>query len=244
MLEIENIHVRYGRVRAVRGVSLRVDEGEMVCIVGPNGAGKSTTLRSIAGTLTPTEGTIKLQGRSITGNAPENIARMGLSLVPEGRNVFTQLTVEENIRLGSQMRRDRARVEEDFQRMLSIFPFLQNKLSTPGGKLSGGEQQQLVIARALMTGPRLILLDEPSLGLGPMIVDTVYETLSALRDQRMTLLVVEQSTHRALENSDRVYIMRRGQIELEGKSSDLTDEELEKAYFGFDEAALDERTHF
>ena len=244
MLEVEDIHVRYGRLRAVRGVSVRVDEGEMVCIVGPNGAGKSTTLRSIAGSLTPTAGTIKLQGRSIAGHAPENIARMGLSLVPEGRNVFTQLTVEENIRLGSQMRRDRSRIEEDFQRMLSIFPFLRDKLSTPGGKLSGGEQQQLVIARALMTGPRLILLDEPSLGLGPMVVDTVYETLRALRDQRMTLLVVEQSTHRALENSDRIYIMRRGQIELEGKSSELTDEQLEQAYFGFDETAVDERSHF
>ena len=142
--------------------------------------------------------------------APETIARLGLSMVPEGRHVFTQLTVEENILLGSQMRRDRKQVRADFERMLESFPFLRGRLSTPGGKLSGGEQQQLVIARALMTSPRLILLDEPSLGLAPMVVDTVYEILKGLRDEGITLLVVEQSTHRALENGDRIYIIRSG----------------------------------
>ena len=239
MLEVENLHVRYRRLRAVRGVSLTVGEGEIVCLVGPNGAGKSSTLRSIAGLHPPAEGDIRLGGRSVTGLAPETIARMGLSLVPEGRHVFTQLTVEENILLGSQMRRDRKQVKADFERMMESFPFLRGRLATPGGKLSGGEQQQLVIARALMTRPRLILLDEPSLGLAPMVVDTVYEILKGMRDDGITLLVVEQSTHRALENGDRIYIIRSGQIELDGRCSELTDERVEQAYFGFGEAAAE-----
>ena len=236
MLEVENLHVHYGRITAVRGVSLNVNEGEMVCIVGPNGAGKSTTLLTIAGAQGATEGAIRLGGTSVIGKSPERIARLGISLVPEGRHVFTQLTVEENIRLGTSIRKDRDQIEGDFQNMLKHFPFLAGRLKTPGGKLSGGEQQQLVIARALMTRPRIILLDEPSLGLAPIIVDTVYGILHTLREQGITLLVVEQSTHRALENADRIYVLRRGQIELHGKSGELSDEELERAYFGFDEA--------
>ena len=235
MLEVQNLHVHYGRIPAVRGVSLDVKEGEIVCVVGPNGAGKSTTLSTIAGTQAPTEGSIRLGDHSVVGRSPENIARMGISLVPEGRHVFTQLTVEENIRLGTSVRKDRDQIESDFEEMLQHFPFLSGRLKTPGGKLSGGEQQQLVIARALMTRPQIILLDEPSLGLAPIIVDTVYSILHTLRDQGITLLVVEQSTHRALENADRIYVLRRGQIELHGKSADLTDTELEHAYFGFDE---------
>ena len=245
MLEVENLHVHYGRIPAVRGISINVNEGEIVCVVGPNGAGKSTTLLTIGGALSPTEGDIRLGGASIVGRSPENIARMGISLVPEGRHVFTQLTVEENIRLGTDMRKDRSEIEADFQSMLTHFPFLAGRLKTPGGKLSGGEQQQLVIARALMTRPQIIVLDEPSLGLAPIIVDTVYSILHTLRKQGITLLVVEQSTHRALENADRVYVLRRGQIELHGKSGELNDDELERAYFGFDETA-EEKTevHF
>lgn len=213
---------------------MSVDKGEIVCVVGPNGAGKSTTLHTIAGTLTPAEGSVRLDGASIVGEAPEKIARMGISLVPEGRHVFTRLTVEENIRLGSQMRNDRDRIESDFDGILTYFPFLRERLSSPGGKLSGGEQQQLVIARALMTRPKIILLDEPALGLGPIVVDTVYGILHTLRSDGITLLVVEQSTHRALENADRIYVLRSGQIALHGKSKDLTDEEVEQAYFGYD----------
>lgn len=234
MLEVDNLHVRYGPIPAVRGVSVSVGKGEIVCVVGPNGAGKSTTLQAIAGNLTPAEGTVRLDGLSIVGEAPEKIARMGISLVPEGRHVFTQLTVEENIRLGSQMRKDRDQIESDFERILTYFSFLRERLSTPGGKLSGGEQQQLVIARALMTKPKIILLDEPALGLGPILVDTVYGILQTLRSDGITLLVVEQSTHRALENADRIYVLRSGQITLHGRSNDLTDEELEQAYFGYD----------
>ncbi|MED5534760.1 MAG: ABC transporter ATP-binding protein [Pseudomonadota bacterium] len=233
MLEIKDLHVRYGNIPAVRGVSLEVNKGEIICVVGPNGAGKSTTLLTIAGAQSSTQGSILLAGESIAGQSPENIARKGISLVPEGRHVFTQLTVEENIRLGTGMRKDRDQIESDFHNMLNHFPFLEKRLKTPGGKLSGGEQQQLVIARALMTRPEIIMLDEPSLGLGPIVVDTVYSILHTLRDQGITLLVVEQSTHRALENADRVYVLRRGQIELQGKSSELSDEEVERAYFGF-----------
>jgi branched-chain amino acid transport system ATP-binding protein len=226
--------VSYGRVPAVRGVSVRVAAGEIVCIVGPNGAGKTTTLETIAGTLSPTAGAIRLDGAAIAGQAPETIARMGVSLVPENRHVFTQLTVEENLRLGSQMRRDRERIEPDFERVLGHFPFLRERLGTPGGKLSGGEQQQLVIARALMTAPKLILLDEPALGLAPLIVATVYDILRTLRGQGITLLVVEQSTHRALENADRIYVMRSGEIVLHGRSDTLTRDEVEEAYFGYE----------
>jgi branched-chain amino acid transport system ATP-binding protein len=233
VLVVDDLHVHYGRVPAVRGVSVNVDRGEIVGIVGPNGAGKSTTLLAIAGVLTPTQGTIRLDGRSTAGATPEAIARMGLSLVPEGRHVFTQLSVEENVRLGAQMRTDRAEVEHDFKRMLTEFPFLQSRLSSPAGKLSGGEQQQLVIARALMTRPTLMLLDEPALGLGPLVVETVYRILRGLRDSGITLLVVEQSTHRALENADRIYVIRSGSIKLHGRSADVSDAEVEEAYFGY-----------
>jgi branched-chain amino acid transport system ATP-binding protein len=235
MLEVDGIHVHYGRIAAVRGVSLSVRAGEIVTLVGPNGAGKSTTMMTIAGALGPTQGSIKLNGQSLVGKSPENIARLGVSFVPEGRHVFSQLTVRENLHLGSDMRKDRQKVEADFERVLGYFPFLRARLSSPGGKLSGGEQQQLVIARALMTNPKIILIDEPSLGLGPIIVDRVYEILRALRMAGHTLVLVEQSTHRALENADRVYLLRSGQIVLQGQSKDLTDKELERAYFGFDD---------
>jgi len=237
VLAVTDLHVGYGRVPAVRGISVGVEAGQIVCLVGPNGAGKSTTLLAIAGILTPTQGSITFDGASIVGVAPEEIARKGLSLVPEGRHVFTQLSVEENIRLGTQMRADRDEIEVDFKRMLAEFPFLQSRLSTPAGKLSGGEQQQLVIARALMTRPRLILLDEPALGLGPLIVETVYRILRSLRDSGITLLVVEQSTHRALENADRIYVIRSGKIQLHGRSAELSDVQVEEAYFGYARAA-------
>lgn len=234
MLEVNGIEVRYGRTAAVRGGSFSVGAGELVCIVGPNGAGKSTTMMTIAGALTPVTGTIKLSGVSIAGLAPERIARLGISFVPEGRHVFSQLTVEENLRIGSDMRRDRESIAGDFEQVLRHFPFLRDRLSTPGGKLSGGEQQQLVIARALMTRPKVMLVDEPSLGLAPLMVDRVYEILRRLRDEGNTLLVVEQSTHRALENADRIYVMRNGEVVLHGRGDELTDKELELAYFGFE----------
>jgi branched-chain amino acid transport system ATP-binding protein len=166
---------------------------------------------------------------------PERIARLGISLVPEGRHVFSQLTVEENIRIGSDMRKDRDNVAADVERVFEHFPFLRKRRSTPAGKLSGGEQQQLVIARALMTRPKLMLVDEPSLGLAPKIVDRVYEILKELQAEGNTLLVVEQSTHRALEVADRIYVMRNGRIVLDGRTAELSDAQLAQAYFGFEE---------
>jgi branched-chain amino acid transport system ATP-binding protein len=237
VLEATGLRVYYGRIPAVRSVSVSVQKGEIACIVGPNGAGKSTTLRTIAGVLRPTKGDVRFEGQSIVGKPPEEIARLGLSLVPEGRHVFTQLTVEENIRIGSTIRRNKSAVERDFERVVDYFPFLGERLSTPAGKLSGGEQQQLVIGRALMTGARFILLDEPSLGLAPIVVDTVYDIIGRLRSEHITFLVVEQSTHRALEHADRIYVLRSGEVQLHGNARELTDAQLEQAYFGFDESA-------
>jgi branched-chain amino acid transport system ATP-binding protein len=233
MLEVVNLHVHYGRIQAARGISLNVTAGEMVCVIGPNGAGKSTTLTTIAGATSPSSGEIRLSGASLVGQPPESIARLGVSLIPEGRHVFTQLTVKENMFIGTAMLRDRRALQTDFELMLEHFPFLQSRLSTLGGKLSGGEQQQLVIARALMTRPKIILIDEPSLGLAPLMIDRVYEILLALKKAGTTLLVVEQSAHRALENADRIYVLRGGRVQFHGKASELTEATLEKAYFGF-----------
>ena len=234
MLEVADLEVRYGAVPALREVSLTVAENELVGVVGPNGAGKSTLLLAIAGALAPASGQIRFDGEDIGAQSAENIARLGLSMVPEGRRIFTQLSVEENLRLGTQMRRDRDRIERDFRQMLEVFPVLGERRSSPGGKLSGGEQQQLAIARALMTRPRLVLLDEPALGLAPMVSDAVYATLHRLREeQALTLLLVEQSTHRVLDNADRVYVLRHGRIELEGASERLDEEAVERAYFGY-----------
>ena len=234
MLEVDRLDVRHGAVRALRDVSLAVAENEIVGVVGPNGAGKSTLLLTIAGALQPAGGAIRFRGEAIGAAAAENIARLGISMVPEGRRIFTRLTVEENLRLGTQMRRDRDGIERDFRQMLDLFPVLGERRSAPGGKLSGGEQQQLAIARALMTRPRLVLLDEPALGLAPLVIEAVYATLHRLRaEQALTLLLVEQSTYRVLANADRVYVLRHGRIALEGPSADLDEKAVERAYFGY-----------
>lgn len=237
MLEVEDIHVSYGRVAALRGVSLRVDEGEFVCILGPNGAGKSTTLAAIAGGMRPHRGAVCLDGALLSGKPPETICRLGVSLVPEGRHVFATLSVEENLRIGSYQRRDRVRIETDLERALDLFPRLRERLSQPAGRLSGGEQQMLVICRAMMTRPRLMMIDEPSLGLAPKIVDQVYEALLDRRRQEgVTLLVNEQSSERVLKFADRIYVLRSGSIRLEGRASDLSDgAAIMSAYFGFED---------
>jgi branched-chain amino acid transport system ATP-binding protein len=235
MLEVADIHVHYGRLAAVRGVSLTVAAGEIVCLVGPNGAGKSTTLLTIAGVLTPTQGTVTFDGSVVTGLPAEAVARRGLSMVPEGRRVFSSLTVEENLRIGTYGRGDRAAVERDLARIYDEFPILAGRRSMRAAKLSGGEQQQLAIGRALLTGAKLLLVDEPSLGLAPMMVERVYDILRDVREKRgVTLLIVEESTERAVDVADRVYVLRRGLIELEGTSGELADgERLHEAYFGF-----------
>lgn len=235
LLEVQNLTVRYGDLVALRRASITVSEGEVVCIIGPNGAGKSTTLATIAGGVTPVSGDVRLDGRSIIGQRPEQIARLRLSLVPEGRRVFGTLTVAENLQIGGYMLGDRAAARSDMERLLTHFPRLRERLHYPAARLSGGEQQMLAVARAVMTRPRLLLVDEPSLGLAPMIIDQIYEILLELRRrEKLTLLLNEQSSARILKFADRVYVLRSGTVQLEGRAADLRDgEAIRHAYFGF-----------
>ncbi len=237
MLRIDDIHVHYGQLAALRGISLEVGKGEIVTIVGPNGAGKSTLLLTVSGVLTPTKGAVFFNNELIVGAKPEKIVRKGISLVPEGRHVFTKLTVEENLRLGMNIRKDKKEAEKDFEKVLESFPKLKDRLKSSGGGLSGGEQQMLVIGRALITKPKLMTVDEPSLGLSPNIVDNVWEILKELREKNgLTLLIVEQSTDRAIQASDRIIILRNGRIQLSGLTAELSDgKKIEQAYFGFEE---------
>ena len=234
VLEVSELWFSYRRVPALRGISFDVRASEVVALVGPNGAGKSTTMKVVSGLLSPDRGTVRLDGGDIGRRSPEQVARLGVSLVPEGRHVFTRMNVRENLELGTVMGRADA---AHWDGVLDHFPFLRGRLDTPAGKLSGGEQQQLVIARALLTRPRLLLLDEPSLGLGPRIVDLIYEILAALRESGLTLLIVEQSLERVLDVADRIYVMRSGAIALSGRSADLRESAgLQQAYFGIDAA--------
>jgi branched-chain amino acid transport system ATP-binding protein len=234
MLIVENLYVQYGRVAAVRGVSLKVEAGEVVCLAGPNGAGKSSTLLAITGMVAAAAGSVHFDGSALKGLRVDDIARAGISLVPEGRHIFGTLTVEENLRIGGVARKDRDAVEGDLKRLLEQFPILRERLRTFAGKLSGGEQQQLAIARALMARPKLMLVDEPALGLAPQMIERVYDTLLSLRRDGLSLLIVEQSTERAMHAADRVYIMRNGEITFAGGTDGSIRESVEKAYFGFD----------
>jgi branched-chain amino acid transport system ATP-binding protein len=238
LLEVDGIHVRYGDLVALRGVSLTVAEGEVVCIIGPNGAGKSTTLAAIAGGVLPFEGDIRYRGDSLLGRQPEAIARLGLSVVPEGRHIFGSLTVAENLEIGGHIHGDRAGARADREKILDLLPRLRERLTYPAGRLSGGEQQMLAISRAVMTRPKLLMVDEPSLGLAPLIIDQIYEILLDLRrTEGLTLLVNEQSSNRILKHADRIYVLRSGRIQLEGRAADLADgEAIRRAYFDFDEA--------
>ena len=233
LLSVENMHVHYGRVPAVRGVSIGVGEGEIVCVVGPNGAGKSTTLLTISGVLRPTDGTIAFDGASIVGLTPEAVARRGISQVPEGRHVFTTLSVEENLRVAAHGRGGfllRQRTRPDFHR---LFPTLADKLDRPAAGLSGGEAQVLALARGLEARPRLLLLDEPSLGLSPKLVADVFDLIRRLREEGLTILMVEQNVGRTLGLADRAYVLESGRIALEGSASELlSDSRLVATYLG------------
>jgi branched-chain amino acid transport system ATP-binding protein len=233
MLTVESLRVRYGRVTAVRDVSLHVNDGELVSLVGSNGAGKSSTLLAIAGAIAPAAGTITLDGETISGRSPEAVARAGLSFVPEGRDVFAQLTVEENLRLGATRRGKDPGIEEDIERGLERFPVLRRYFRSNAGRLSGGEQQQLVIARALLSKPRLLLLDEPSLGLAPQMVELVLTVVDELRAAGTTILLVEQLAEQAVELADRSYVLRNGEVVASGTASELASQiDLESAYLG------------
>ena len=235
LLAVDNITVRYGRLTALRGISLKISEGEVLFVTGPNGAGKSTLLNTIAGVVPSISGSITMDGAEVTGAPPEQIARRGFSLVPEGRNVFGALSIEENLKVGAGMRTDRQKVADDLESVYHEFPMLAERRHAAAGMLSGGQQQMLVIGRALMTSPRLMAIDEPSLGLAPKIIDQVYEILVRLRAQRkLTLLIVEQSSTRATMTGGRMILMRGGRIVLEGEAGDMVkDERLKQAYFGF-----------
>lgn len=233
MLAIEDLHVRYGAIAALQGISLRVDEGEMVGLIGVNGAGKTTTLLTIAGVLKPAQGTIAFQGRSLVGLPPEEIVRKGIALVPEGRRIFPGLTVEENLRLGGAIRTDRTQVQRDFDEICTRFPILGERLKQPGGTLSGGEQQQLAIARGLMSRPSLLMLDEPSLGLAPILVEEIFRLVATLRETGVTILLVEQNVERTLEVADRAYLLNTGRVEFEGPTEELRSRvDIVSAYLG------------
>lgn len=239
LLSLSSVSVRYARLTAVRNVSLTMDEGEILFITGPNGAGKSSLLRAIAGVTPPAGGRIDFEGHDITGRAPEDIARLGISMVPEGREVFGGLTIEENLLVGTGMHAGqhgwRARAEDALEEVYATFPILKDRRLSQAGLLSGGQQQMLVIGRALMTNPRLVAIDEPSLGLAPNITDQVYERLIALRQSRkLTLLIVEQSSTRAMMVGGRMILMRGGDVLLDGDARALGQSEaMQAAYFGY-----------
>jgi branched-chain amino acid transport system ATP-binding protein len=241
LLALSNVSVRYGRLTAVRGVTFSLAEGEILFITGPNGAGKSSLLRAIAGVTPPSGGRIDFADHDITGRAPEDIARLGLSMVPEGRDVFGSLTIEENLMVGTGMhsatRGWKARAATELETVYETFPILKERRHSQAGLLSGGQQQMLVIGRALMTNPRIVAIDEPSLGLAPNITDQVYERLIALRTMRkLTLLIVEQSSTRAMLVGGRMMLMRGGEVLLDGDARALGQSEaMQAAYFGFGE---------
>ena len=233
MLRLENLVVRYGPITALKGIDLYIDEGELIGVVGPNGAGKSTTLNAIAGMIQPVSGSIVFEGDEIGGEVPERLVRRGIALVPEGRRIFGTLTVAENLRLGATVRRDRVEVEADIKRIFKRFPVLEKYYRSQAGRLSGGEQQQLAIARALLTRPRLLLLDEPSLGLAPLMIDLVFETLQELKNEGATILLVEQTAARTVAFADRSYVLNTGRVVLAGTREELVEKaDFAEAYLG------------
>jgi branched-chain amino acid transport system ATP-binding protein len=233
LLEVSGVHTFYGNIEALKGVSLTVDEGEVVTLIGSNGAGKSTTLRSISGLTPPREGSIKFEDTEIGEVPPQEIVERGISLSPEGRHVFPRMTVRENLDLGAYLRKDRDGIENDRERVYSLFPRLKERERQKGGTMSGGEQQMLAIGRALMANPRLLLLDEPSMGIAPILVERIYETIAEINRQGTTILLVEQNANYALEVSRRGYVLETGKIALEDESGALrTNPEVQKAYLG------------
>jgi branched-chain amino acid transport system ATP-binding protein len=233
MLRVTDLHVGYGAIRALRGVSLEVNEGEVVALIGANGAGKSTLLRTISGVLRPTAGEITFAGRSIRGLAEDKLVRMGISQVQEGRGILTRMTVQENLEMGAYCRSDKAGIRQDMAMVFSKFPILAERRRQFGATLSGGEQQMLAIGRALMAHPKLLMLDEPSLGLAPMLVSAIFHTITDFKREGRTILLVEQNAKKALQCADRGYVLETGNIVLEGSGAALLQsEEVQMAYLG------------
>ena len=232
LLEVEDLHTFYGNIEALKGISLRVGEGEVVTLIGANGAGKTTTLRSISGLTPPRTGMVRFRGRDISVTPPQDIVRMGISHAPEGRRVFPRMTVIDNLMLGAFLRRDDG-IQEDLERVFKLFPRLEERRKQKGGTMSGGEQQMLAIGRALMANPDLLLLDEPSMGLAPILVERIYETIAEINRQGTTILLVEQNANFALEISARGYVLETGQVAFSDDAAALREnDDVKRAYLG------------
>jgi branched-chain amino acid transport system ATP-binding protein len=232
-LELDDIHTYYGNIQALKGISITVEEGECVTLIGSNGAGKSTTLRSISGLTPPRTGHILLAGEEISQLPPQEIVRLGICQSPEGRKCFQRMTVKENLELGAFLRRDHGGIQKDLQRVYDLFPRLKERETQKAGTMSGGEQQMLAIGRALMGEPKLLLLDEPSMGIAPILVERIYETIAEINEQGMTILLVEQNANFALEVSKRAYVLETGKVVMSDDSASLrTNPEVQKAYLG------------
>jgi branched-chain amino acid transport system ATP-binding protein len=235
MLVVNDIHVYYGNIAAVKGISLTVYPGEIVTLIGGNGAGKSTTMRTISGLLKPKRGDVQFEGKKVSGLKGHEVAQRGIAQSPEGRRIFPRMTVTENLELGAFLRNDKPGIASDMDRVFDLFPRLKERLTQKAGTLSGGEQQMLAMGRALMAQPRLLLLDEPSMGLAPVLVDVVFETIRKVNEQGTTVLLVEQNALVALNIADHAYVLETGLITLEGPAKELAhNDEVRKAYLGED----------
>jgi branched-chain amino acid transport system ATP-binding protein len=234
MLEVNNIHTYYGNIHALKGISLTVEKGEIVTLIGANGAGKTTTLRTISGLLRPREGAIAMEGESIVGTPAHRLVYQGIAMVPEGRGIFARLTVQENLEMGAYSRGDKGGINRDFERVFGLFPRLRERRSQVAGTLSGGEQQMLATARAMMAGPRILLMDEPSMGLAPVLVEAIFDTILRInKEEGLTVLLVEQNALMALSIAHRGYVLQTGEIVLADTAQKLkTNEMVQKAYLG------------
>jgi branched-chain amino acid transport system ATP-binding protein len=233
MLELRHVHTRYGLVECLKGVSFTVKQGEMVALLGANGAGKTTVLKTISGLVRPTAGEVLFEGRSLSASSPEAIVRAGISQSPEGRRIFQKLDVLENLELGAYVRSDAAGVRRDIERMFALFPILQKRMKQKAGTLSGGEQQMLAIARALMSRPKVLLLDEPSLGLAPILITTIFQMIQSIHKEGMTILLVEQNARMALKVASRAYVLETGSVVLQGDARSVQDDPaVRAAYLG------------
>ena len=233
LLQVTDLRVAYGGIQAVKGVSFQVNEGELVSLIGSNGAGKTTTMKAITGSLLPTAGRIEYLGRDIRGQGSWDLVKQGLVMVPEGRGVFTRMSILENLQMGAYLRRDKAGIQTDIERVFHLFPRLQERSLQLAGTLSGGEQQMLAMGRALLSRPRLLLLDEPSMGLSPLMVDKIFEVIAEVAGLSVTLLLVEQNASRALKMAQRAYVMESGEISMQGEAKALLhDPKVRAAYLG------------
>jgi len=233
MLEVKDIHSYYGNIHALKGISLTVDKGEIVTLIGANGAGKTTTLKTISGSLHPRQGSIYLDDDRIDGLPPHQVVMRGIGQSPEGRKIFAALTVRENLEMGAYARNDKAQIARDFEYVLTLFPRLKERIGQLGGTLSGGEQQMLAMARAMMTHPRVLMLDEPSMGLAPVLVESIFEIIKKLNEEGTTILLIEQNAAKALQVANRGYVIETGQIVLHDKAENLRKNEMvQKAYLG------------